>query len=528
MTRTAIIYNRVSSLEQRKGFGLERQRTYAVEYAEKQGWTVEAIITDEGRSAFHGVNRLEGAALHQFELEARNGLHRGKILLVEHIDRLSRQGAKAAAQLIWGLNEQGVDVATFQDRSLYEAGKNSDMLDLFKVIINAQAAHEASAEKSNRGKANWVKRRQRIQSGDRSTPAGKVPAWLAKGEKGYELIPHRAAILNEIFDLYIAGNGIHMIATILNDRQEPTWRKGAHHNGWFYSYIHRLLTRRSVIGEYIDSAGNTLATDFYPEAVTAEKFARAQAILQLRKPNQKTDNSRIVSVLSRMVTCAECGRGAAYEDKGRDSFQTYTAKSGEVRHYARKWYKRLRCDSARRKHQCSNQTILDYDVVEQTILQEYLPMLVERDTQNSGLQAIKEKIAETERQRDINETGLRNIADTLADTPSRILAEKLASLESEIDAQVEAIKQLKREHDNLATQPSNLDDIALIETLRGELQSADPAIANPARRKVNLALRRLIKGIEINPDGTWAVRPDDQSWWLFDETGKLLEGAYVP
>lgn len=110
--KSAILYLRVSSTEQIKGYGPDRQKNFGREYAARMGWQIAQEIADEGRSAFHGANRLEGAALHNFELEARNGLHKGKVLIVENIDRLSRQGAKAAAQLIWALNEHGVDVAT--------------------------------------------------------------------------------------------------------------------------------------------------------------------------------------------------------------------------------------------------------------------------------------------------------------------------------------------------------------------------------------------------------------------------------
>lgn len=110
MTQIAIVYGRFSTSEQSKGLSLERQTKRGTEYALERKWFVEKVLMDEGRSAFHGANRLEGSALHEFELEAKNGLHRGKMLVVENIDRLSRQGAKAAAQLIWGLNENGVSV----------------------------------------------------------------------------------------------------------------------------------------------------------------------------------------------------------------------------------------------------------------------------------------------------------------------------------------------------------------------------------------------------------------------------------
>ena len=43
----------------------------------------------------------------------------------------------------------------------------------------------------------------------------------------------------------------------------------------------------------------------------------------------------------------------------------------------------------------------------------------------------------------------------------------------------------------------------------------------------NMSLRRLIKRIAITEVGTFRIEPDDFSWWLFDASGKLLEGRYV-
>ncbi len=73
-------------------------------------------------------------------------------------------------------------------------------------------------------------------------------------------------VLNEIYDRYIDGSGIHRIATILNGRGEPTWTPADHdraQNGWFYSYIYRLLTKRAVLGEYVTNDGKILAVDFH-------------------------------------------------------------------------------------------------------------------------------------------------------------------------------------------------------------------------------------------------------------------------
>lgn len=205
MSQTAIIYARFSSTEQSKGFSLERQRTYGLQFATDQGWSVEKTITDEGRSAYHGANRAEGSEFHTFELEARNSLHRGKVLVVENIDRLSRQGAKAAAQLIWGLNENGVDVATFHDGHVYRAANNDDMMDLFKVIILAQQAHDESDKKSKRTAATARKREERIEAGEIDVPIANMPNWIDVVDGKKVLNKERTAVLNLIYDLYIDG-----------------------------------------------------------------------------------------------------------------------------------------------------------------------------------------------------------------------------------------------------------------------------------------------------------------------------------
>lgn len=124
-------------MEQAKGYSLERQLTEGRNYIERKGWQLEKEIFDQGKSAFHGYNREEGAELYKFELEAKNRLHEGKVLVVENLDRLSRQGAKAAAQFIWSLNECGVSVATTHDDQIYKADSN-DMMELFSIIMASQ------------------------------------------------------------------------------------------------------------------------------------------------------------------------------------------------------------------------------------------------------------------------------------------------------------------------------------------------------------------------------------------------------
>lgn len=527
MSQLAVIYARFSTSEQSKGFSLERQQSHGLRFATDQGWTVEKTITDEGRSAFHGANRLEGAALHQFELEAKNGLHRGKVLVVENIDRLSRQGAKAAARLIWGLNEQGVDVATYHDKHVYRAGASSEMMDLFRLIILAQQSHEESVSKSKRTSDTWGKRYEAISSGAKDVPVPHVPHWIER-ETG-KLIKHRVNVLNEIYDLYINGIGIHRIVTLLNGRGEPTWTPMDHDrakNGWFYSYIYRLLTKRAVLGEYVTNDGKTLATDFYPQAITADKWNQAQAALAMRKGNyDRSKGNTNRNLLSQLVFCGQCGGGAHFRhqiDKG----QTYRRKNGELVTYKRNDHRRLRCDRARRKHDCDNDTILSYDVVEKVILDQLLPQLVERRAEDSAVVELRQRIAELGRLRDADQSRLDNLIDALADGGSKAIVQRVAALEAQIEQRTSEIDTAQKALAIETSKPSSDDDVSLIESLKAELTSEDDDIRIYARGRVNMTLRRLLKRIVINGHGTFTIQPDDYCWWEFDEDGTLLEGEY--
>lgn len=530
MSQTAIIYSRFSSAEQSKGYSLERQQTLGAAFAAEKGWLIETTITDEARSAFHGANRLEGSALHQFELEARNGLHRGKVLVVENIDRLSRQGAKAAAQLIWGLNEHGVDVATYHDGTTYRADDSGDLLDVFKLIMGAQQSHQESVNKSKRTAATARKRDGRIEAGEMDVPIANMPNWIRMVDGKRVLIEDRTSVLNLIYDLYIDGVGIHRIVTTLHERGIPSWTPPEQlrgNNGWFYSHIYRLLTKRAVLGEYVNGAGRTLNPHFFPQAITAEKWNRAQAALSMRKGNQtnvKVFGNR--NLLSQMIVCEKCSGGAHFGHT-TDTVQKYKKVSGEVVNYRRKTYRKLRCDRARRNHNCDNGTILNYDVVEATILQEMLPQLARKPDANGQAVKLREQIADLIRLQDAEQVKLNHLIDALAGGGSKAIVQRVSSLEVEVERLSMEIASAQKSLAIETAKPAGDDDVALVESLRAELTSEDDDVRIYARGRVNMSLRRLIKRIVLTETGLFRVEPDDQSWWLFDKDGTLLEGAYT-
>ena len=525
MTKSAILYARYSSVEQAKGLSIERQLSEGRRFIESKGWHLEQEIVDKGRSAFSGDHRAEGSELGKFESDALKGQHTGKVLVVENIDRLSRQGAKLTAQFMWSLNESGVSVATTHDDHLYAPDtKGADLMDIFSIIIKAQLSHEESFKKSERGKFTWQSRHSKIRDGDKATTAIKPPAWIKANGGVYVLDEYRSTVLNEIYDLYINGIGIYKITQILNARQEPVWavRKRDGKGGWHLPYVHRLLTKRAVLGEYITVQGETLAADYFPQAISAEKFNRVQAALALKPSTGGHAYKRMSNLLSGLIICGECEGNAAYENKGTNNIP-YVKKNGERVIYNRKHYERLRCNNARRKHACSNKVLLDYKTVEACVL-DNLGALIgsERDRKDRDKTAL-ERVAELHRQIELKNAQIENMLITAAGNGSKAIGDFITRLEAETQDLQKALAEAQLAVDLSTSQPSENFQLEVVEALRREINDKDDDTRFFARSKVNAALRRLIDKIIFGRDGNFLVYGNDPEIWLiFDKDGNEI------
>ena len=173
----AIIYIRFSTLEQRGGNSIQRQRQDCSDLCQRKGWTVEAELIDEGKSAFTGKNREENACLGRFEADAKEGLHRGKVLVVERLDRLSRAEPEKGYDLLRSLTSAGVSVATVDGDEFYEAGKTINFAQIILLFMKYHVADEESAKKADRvkkGKAAFVERARR----EGTTITKTTPPWI--------------------------------------------------------------------------------------------------------------------------------------------------------------------------------------------------------------------------------------------------------------------------------------------------------------------------------------------------------------
>src|SRR5262249_23759913 len=135
---TAYSYLRFSTPEQRAGDSTRRQTEASQAYAAAHGLTLDTELTfeDLGVSAFRGKNAQDGALSAFIEAAEAGRIKKGSYLLVENLDRLSRQAPRAALRQLERIVECGVTVVTLQDNRKYTAeGLNESLLDLFGVLM---------------------------------------------------------------------------------------------------------------------------------------------------------------------------------------------------------------------------------------------------------------------------------------------------------------------------------------------------------------------------------------------------------
>lgn len=345
-TPKAYSYLRFSSPEQAKGTSLERQIGETRKYCEEHQLVLDEQLRDEGVSGYRGKNRTEGA-LSGFLKKVEDGnIAAGSVLIIESLDRLSREAATEAQYLLLSLVRKGVEIVTLVDKQRYsKASIDAQPFQLMFALMISMRGHDESGTKEFRGNKRWAIHRKNAQDGVAKIKQ-VLPAWLKwKDNSRTEIvaIPDRVAVLREIFKLAAGGSGKFSIAKTLNARREQTWgtgkRKAA---GWHTSYIQKLLTNRSVIGEFqphrLTAGRNSQRIkvgdpieNYYPAVVERGVFATVQSKRQPGKPGRIGDT--VANLFTSLVFCE--GAPLQFENKGAHVYlATSRAWCGRVKRTA--------------------------------------------------------------------------------------------------------------------------------------------------------------------------------------------------
>jgi DNA invertase Pin-like site-specific DNA recombinase len=115
----AISYRRFSSAQQATGDSLRRQIELAQSYCDEHGDELDPSFVDEGVSAFRGKNATTGALARLVELAEAGNIEKGTKLLVESLDRLSREDVLTAQEQLIRILRAGITVVTLMDNQTY-------------------------------------------------------------------------------------------------------------------------------------------------------------------------------------------------------------------------------------------------------------------------------------------------------------------------------------------------------------------------------------------------------------------------
>jgi DNA invertase Pin-like site-specific DNA recombinase len=181
--KTAFSYIRFSSPEQAKGDSFRRQSEKAEACAKANSYMIVKSWADLGVSGYRGRNSRTGN-FGEFLRAARAGeLPKDSVLLVENLDRVSRQTPRKALSQFLEVIDLGIGVVTLTDDEWFTAeslDEDASGMKLFASLMVMIRANNESRVKGERVAAAWSKKRaaareKSVPLSDRIQPTRENP-----------------------------------------------------------------------------------------------------------------------------------------------------------------------------------------------------------------------------------------------------------------------------------------------------------------------------------------------------------------
>jgi DNA invertase Pin-like site-specific DNA recombinase len=342
--RVTYSYIRWSHPDQARGDSLRRQTEKAEAYCKRHNLTLDDTLNlkDLGVSAFRGKNALVGNLGVFLEAVRRQTVRPGSYLIVESLDRISRQGIDEGYDVCKRILKAGVHIVTLSPERDFgpEAVKGLTKGALELQLILERAAEE-SERKSERICDAWSNKRVRVRQGDYILTRN-LPRWVREEGGRLVAIPDRAETVRSIFRLAANGYGTQLICQRLNRDKVATFGT----ERWYTQFLTRLLRDRRVLGEFQPRGRDRVPDgppidDYFPRVVSEQEWAAAQDAIERRcrrprlgdKPpkhryrprprrdRDQTTRSNQINVFQRLV----------YNARSGDKKECYIAGSGTDR-----------------------------------------------------------------------------------------------------------------------------------------------------------------------------------------------------
>ena len=344
----AYSYIRFSTPEQANGDSLRRQTEAAADWCQRNEVTLDNSTTfrDLGKSAFLGDHRSnpERHRLAVFLKMVQDGkIAPGSFLILENLDRLSREHIQPALLLALNLLQAGIRIVQLKPAEIV-FDKRSDTLQVMMMMMELARGHGESTIKSERVGKAWAQKKELARRGESQAGRGPVagmacithqlPAWIEERGGTLHLIPARAAIVKRMFHLAAAGySGMAIVKLFRNEGTPPMGRSGR----WLQNYVSLILADRRPLGEYQPrgrdgkAEGEPIA-NYFPPVITEKEWHAARAILAPKRlpPARITDHVNLFAGLLKDARNGELGysRIAAGKKRGHDVLVNNSYKEG--------------------------------------------------------------------------------------------------------------------------------------------------------------------------------------------------------
>jgi DNA invertase Pin-like site-specific DNA recombinase len=404
-SRLAFSYQRVSSPKQTEEgrTGLSRQADAFLAFCQNHGLAPNSDpLVDRGVSAFHGRHRSKGA-LGAFIAAAEAGsIPPGTVLVVEDLDRFSRETASHAEGLLLALFGQQLALGIVRDNVVVDRARYDTDLGLRVMLLTRRdAAHDYSKKLSGRITDVWKRRQQAWQQHRRRyLGKGSRPFWLSDDGTDFTEIREAVDLVQRMYNLSTQENmGATQIAHLFN--QEGI--KAARGNAYGPTRITRILHDRRVLGEKEWSDGTTSA-GYFPRIVDQALWDACQQAIERRHDNKgRHGRGQVIGNLFQGTTFCPCGQGMSLQP-GRD-------RKGQVA------YEYLRC-LGRRKGTCT-QPSGDWSYDEEALLMSFMAerwgKFLDRPVDNQKRRALQKQVRELETTHATQEQEAAKASNNMAD-----------------------------------------------------------------------------------------------------------------
>jgi DNA invertase Pin-like site-specific DNA recombinase len=283
----AYSYVRFSTPDQLKGDSLRRQTEDTAAWCERNGVPLDTSLTlrDLGVSAYRGKHRQDDKhCLGQFLRAVQQGkVPTGSFLVVENLDRLTREDLRKALRLWLDMLDAGVNIVTLSPEKVFRH-ESTDMTDVLLALVELSRGNSESREKSRRNGAAWEKRRELVRKGE-AILTHQLPAWVEDKGGVLRLVSRKAAAVRRIHTLAAEGFGAGLIVKALIDGRFPPLGPSGQ---WSRAYVSLILKDRRAVGEFQPRysngrpAGDPIPS-YFPPVISEAEWAASRVGTGRRK-----------------------------------------------------------------------------------------------------------------------------------------------------------------------------------------------------------------------------------------------------